>query len=99
VGEDVYRIDRMLAHLRLAGKFERLAGVALGRFTELNRNTPSGALGLDELLHTYFGAAGIPVAAGFPFGHIDDQWTLPVGVMAELDADAGELTLVEPAVR
>lgn len=99
VGEDVYRIDRMLAHLRLAGKFERLAGVALGRFTELNRNTPSGALGLDELLHTYFGARGIPVAAGFPFGHIDDQWTLPVGVLAELDAGAGELTLLEPAVR
>ena len=99
VGEDLYRIDRMLAHLRLAGKFDRLAGVAIGRFTEMNHHSASGALGLDQVLHTYFGERGIPVAAGFPFGHIDDQWTLPVGVMAELDADAGELTLLEPAVR
>ncbi|MCA9764473.1 MAG: LD-carboxypeptidase [Gemmatimonadetes bacterium] len=99
VGEDVYRVDRMLAHLRLAGMLDRLAGVAIGRFTELDRSTPSGALGLDEVLHTYFGTRGIPVVVGFPFGHIDDQWTLPVGVLAELDADRGELSLLEPAVR
>ena len=51
VGEDVYRVDRMLAHLRLAGMLDRLAGVAIGRFTELDRSTPSGALGLDEVYH------------------------------------------------
>lgn len=99
VGEDVYRIDRMLAHLRLAGKLDGLAGVALGRFTDLTRATADGGLGLDEIFHTYFGALGIPVAAGFPFGHIDEQWTLPVGVMAELDADRGEVALLEGAVR
>jgi muramoyltetrapeptide carboxypeptidase len=99
VSEDVYRIDRMLAHLRLAGVLDRLAGVAIGRFTDLSRSTSSGALGLDEVLHTYFGSRGIPVAFGFPFGHIDDQWTLPIGVLAELDADRGDLTLLEAAVR
>ena len=98
VSEDVYRIDRMLAHLRLAGKLEGLAGVAIGRFTDLKRATDDGGLGLDEILHTYFGPLKIPVAAGFPFGHIDDQWTLPIGVMAELDATRGELALVEGAV-
>jgi muramoyltetrapeptide carboxypeptidase len=41
---------------------------------------------------------GIPVAYGFPIGHIDDQWTLPLGVRARLDADAGELELLEAAV-
>lgn len=99
VGEDVYRVDRMLAHLRLAGALRGLAGVAIGRFTDMDRATADGGLGFDEILHTYFGGLGIPVAAGFPFGHIDEQWTLPVGVMAELDADRGELTLVEGAVR
>lgn len=98
VGEDVYRIDRMLAHLRLAGKLDGLAGVAIGRFTDLTRATDDGGLGLDEILHTYFGPLKIPVAAGFPFGHIDDQWTLPIGVMAELDATGGELALLEGAV-
>lgn len=98
VGEDLYRVDRMLAHLRMAGALARLAGVAVGRFTDLNRAMPDGALGLDEVLATYLLPLGIPVAHGFPVGHIDDQWTLPIGVRARLDADAGELDLLEPAV-
>jgi muramoyltetrapeptide carboxypeptidase len=98
VGEDLYRVDRMLAHLRLAGALDRLAGVAVGRFTDLKRAMPDGALGYDEVLATYFLPLGIPAAYGFPIGHIDDQWTLPLGVRARLDADAGELDLLEGAV-
>lgn len=99
VGEDVYRIDRMLAHLRMSGALRNLAGVAVGRFTEMKRATDDGGLGLDVVLDTYFGPLGIPVAAGFPVGHIDDQWTLPIGVMAELDATSHDLSILEPAVR
>lgn len=99
VGEDVYRIDRMLAHLRGVGALQRVAGVAVGRFTEMKNGTDGGALGLDEVLHTYLAPLKVPVAVGFPIGHIDDQWTLPIGVTAELDATAGELALLEPAVR
>lgn len=98
VGEDLYRVDRMLAHLRMVGALGRLAGIAVGRFTELKRGMSDGALGFDEVLATYFLPLGIPVACGFPVGHIDDQWTLPLGVRARLDADAGELELLEPAV-
>jgi muramoyltetrapeptide carboxypeptidase len=98
VGEDLYRVDRMLAHLRMAGALERLAGVAVGRFTDLKRAMTDGALGFDEVLATYLLPLGIPVAYGFPIGHIDDQWTLPLGVRARLDADAGELELLEAAV-
>lgn len=99
VHEDVYRVDRMLAHLALAGKLDNLAGVMLGRFTEMSQGGDGGALGFDEVLAHHLGSRGVPVIAGLPFGHIEDQWTLPVGVLAELDADAGELTLLEPAVR
>jgi muramoyltetrapeptide carboxypeptidase len=98
VGEDLYRVDRMLAHLRMAGTLDRLAGIAVGRFTELKRAMSDGALGFDEVLATYFLPLGIPVAHGFPIGHIDDQWTLPLGVRARLDADSGELELLEAAV-
>ena len=98
VGEDLYRVDRMLAHLRMAGALGRLRGVVVGRFTELKRAMSDGALGFEEVLATYFLPLGIPVASGFPIGHIDDQWTLPLGVRARLDADAGELELLEPAV-
>ena len=31
-------------------------------------------------------------------GHVDDQTTLPIGCLAELDAEAGTLTLLEPGV-
>jgi muramoyltetrapeptide carboxypeptidase len=98
VGEDLYRVDRMLAHLRLVGALDRLAGVVIGRFTELKRHMNDGALGFDEVLETYLGPLGIPVGYGFPIGHIDDQWTLPLGVRGRFDADAGELELLEPAV-
>ena len=98
VGEDLYRVDRVLAHLRAAGVLGGLAGVAVGRFTQLQRHMSDGAFGYDEVLATYFEPLGVPVAFGFPVGHIDDQWTLPLGVRARLDAGAGELELLEAAV-
>lgn len=98
VGEEVYRVDRMLSHLRLAGALGRLAGVIVGRFTEMGRRGADGALGFDQVLATYLEPLGIPVAHGFPIGHVDDQWTLPIGVPARLDATAGEVELLEAAV-
>jgi muramoyltetrapeptide carboxypeptidase len=98
VNEDLYRIDRMLAHLRMVGALGRLRGVAIGRFTGLKRHMNDGALGVDEVLAHYCRPLGVPVAYGLPFGHIDDQWTLPLGVRARFDADAGALELLEPAV-
>jgi len=99
VSEKLYAVDRMLAHLRSIGAFTNLAGVAIGRFTDLTRGGADGALGLDEVLATYFGPLRVPVAAGFPIGHLDDQWTLPIGVEAELDATQGRLSLLEAAVQ
>jgi|CXWL01.1.fsa_nt_gi muramoyltetrapeptide carboxypeptidase len=99
VNEDLYRIDRMLAHLRLAGVLEGVAGVAIGQFTDCRRSTPDGGLGLDAVLATYVAPLGVPVVMGLPIGHIAAQWTIPVGVRAALDADAGTLALLEPAVR
>ena len=98
VGEDLYRVDRMLAHLRAVGALAVLAGVLVGRFTELKRQTGDGALGFDEVLSSYLLPLGVPVAYGFPIGHIQDQWTLPLGVRARLDAGTGEVEILEAAV-
>lgn len=98
VNEHLYRIDRTLAHLRDAGLLDGLAGVAIGQFTDLKVSTGDGARGLDEVLHDYLDPLGIPAARGFPIGHVDDQWTVPVGARASLDAGAGTLTLLEGAV-
>jgi muramoyltetrapeptide carboxypeptidase len=98
INEDLYRIDRILVHLRMAGALDRIAGAVIGHFTAMNRQTSDGALGFDEVLDTYFGPLGVPVVYGLTVGHIEDQWTLPVGVRAQLDAGAGTLTILDPAV-
>jgi len=98
VGEDLYRVDRLLAQLQMMGALEKLAGVIIGQFTEMKKGTSDGALAFDEVLFSYFGPLQIPVSYGFPIGHVEEQWTLPVGVRARLDADAGEVELLEGAV-
>jgi muramoyltetrapeptide carboxypeptidase len=98
VGEPAYRIDRLLSQLRLARIFDRAAGIVLGGFgegpDEGQADIPSAVEVVRDRLH----GLRIPVLAGLPFGHIPDSWTLPIGVRARLDADAGEVLLLDPAV-
>jgi muramoyltetrapeptide carboxypeptidase len=91
VGEAVYRIDRMLRQLELAGALAGLAGIAFGHFTEVRDGDDSAARGLDVVLREAATIAGVPTVAGVPLGHIADQWTVPLGARAELDADRCEL--------
>lgn len=91
VGEPVYRIDRMLRQLELAGSLSELAGIAFGHFTEVRNGDDSHARGLDVVLREIAALAGVPTVAGIPLGHIADQWTIPLGARAELDADRCEL--------
>jgi muramoyltetrapeptide carboxypeptidase len=98
VGEAAYKLDRLLTQLRLSGVLEGIAGVAVGAFSEVpdhqNLELPSVA----EVVRDRLGDLGVPVALGFPFGHVEDNWTLPLGVRARLDAGAGTLELLESAV-
>jgi len=99
VEEAYYRIDRMLTQLWLSGALAGVAGVAFGKFTQCGpspfflQNRP-----LDDILAERFRGLAIPTVSGLMIGHIDDQATLPEGCLAELDADAGTLTLLEPGV-
>jgi muramoyltetrapeptide carboxypeptidase len=95
VDEPPYKVDRMLTHLRRAGVLARIAGVAVGQFTNCadRWDVPVAAVLAERL-----GDLGVPVLGGLPIGHGVGQVTVPVGVPAVLDADAGTLT-AEPAVR
>jgi muramoyltetrapeptide carboxypeptidase len=88
VGEPAYRIDRMLVQLAQSGALSQIAGLVVGHFTESSAGDeiPGGAL--DVLVREAAEIAGVPAIAGAPIGHIQDQWTLPLGAMARLDADA-----------
>jgi muramoyltetrapeptide carboxypeptidase len=98
VGEEVYRMDRMLTHLKLAGILGRIAGFVFGRCTGCGPSTGYGSLTMEELFRDHIAPLGIPAWTGAMIGHITDQWTVPVGAEAEIDASRGTVRLLEPAV-
>lgn len=96
IGEPTYRIDRMLRQLALSGALGRVAGIAFGSFTEGTAQGDDASRALDDVLREAAALAGVPAIAGIPVGHIDDQWTLPLGAMAELDAESRSLHVALP---
>ncbi|MCC3765305.1 LD-carboxypeptidase [Glycomyces sp. TRM65418] len=91
--ERPYRIDRMLTHLRRAGWFDGLAGVVAGSFAACGPYEP-----IRTVLEDQFGDLGVPVVEEFGFGHCEPAMTVPLGLRAVLDADAGMLHFGEPAL-
>jgi muramoyltetrapeptide carboxypeptidase len=100
VEEAQYRIDRMLTQLALAGILPRVAGVVFGQCTDcVARNSSSiGGFTLSEVLAQHLTPLGVPAFQGALFGHIENQFSLPVGVRAEIDATAGTIRMLEPVV-
>lgn len=99
VNEAPYRIDRMLTQLALGGMLGKLAGVVFGQCTGCTAEGPSyGGFTLSEVLQQHLEPLGIPAFQGAQFGHVASQFSLPVGVKAEIDADMGSIRLLEPAV-
>ena len=99
VDEAQYRIDRMLTQLSLAGILGRVAGVVFGQCTDcINRGSNLGGFTLSEVLAQHLTPLGVPAFQGALFGHVADQFSLPVGVRAEIDATAGTIRMLEPVV-
>jgi muramoyltetrapeptide carboxypeptidase len=99
VGESEYRIDRMLTQLALAGILAKVRGVVFGQCSNCRSPGPSyGGFTVSELLQQHLAPLGVPAFQGAFFGHIADQFSLPVGIAAEIDADAGTIRIVEPVV-
>ena len=96
IGEAIYRIDRMLRHLILAGALQQCVGLVAGDFRPPRDEKTKDNRTLDDVLVEAATRAGIPCLAGAPFGHIADQWTIPLGAIAELDTDSRALRVVGP---
>ena len=86
VNESVYRVDRMLIQLRISGAFDGCRGILFGHCTNCLEATDDGARTLQEVVQETADALGVPALMGVPLGHIDDQWTLPMGAQAVLDS-------------
>jgi muramoyltetrapeptide carboxypeptidase len=96
VNEAPYRLDRMLTHLWLAGRLDQVAGIAFGKFT--GTDDDGNTFSVEEVIEQRCAPLGVPVISGWMTGHVKDKTTVPLGILAELDADGGKLTLLEPAV-
>ncbi|HTF06261.1 MAG TPA: LD-carboxypeptidase [Bacteroidia bacterium] len=97
--EEPYRVDRLLTQLDQSGILGKLAGVVFGTCAKCEPEEPEKSFTLDQVLDHHFKNRNYPVIKGFAIGHIKDKFTLPVGIMAELNTEKGALTLIEPAVR
>jgi muramoyltetrapeptide carboxypeptidase len=95
VGERPYRIERMLTHLKMAGKLDHLAGLVFGDFTDCEAEGPRNVL---QIIEEMFAQAPYPVITGMPAGHGSEHITLPFGVRMILDGNTGALSLVESPV-
>ncbi len=93
IGEEAYRLDRILTQLLRSGWLDGVAGIALGSWVDCGPYERLRSVFADRL-----GPLGVPVVEHFGFGHAEGSLTMPFGVRAELDADAGTLTLEEPAL-
>lgn len=97
IGEAPYKIDRMLTHLARAGSLKKIGGVIFGKCTDCG-SPESRGFNLDQVLNQHILPLGIPAVSGVDIGHEADNLTIPVGVTAQLHADAGIFSLLEPGV-
>jgi muramoyltetrapeptide carboxypeptidase len=94
IDEAVYRVDRMMRQLLMAGLLDGVRAIAFGACTNCPEAADDGARTLDDVVIEIADALGVPAVAGLPVGHVDDQWTLPLGAPASLDADRLTLSVL-----
>ncbi|HEY9880028.1 MAG TPA: LD-carboxypeptidase [Leptolyngbyaceae cyanobacterium] len=98
VGESLYRIDRMLTQLKLAGVLDGLAGFIFGQCVNCGPGEDYGSLTLAEILRDHIQPLGIPAWAGAWIGHVEPLWTVPIGSQVRIDAATGQIQMLEAAV-
>jgi muramoyltetrapeptide carboxypeptidase len=96
IGEDPYKIDRMMSTLMLNGTLAKLKGFIFGQCSECEPGGGYGSLSLDQVLDDYILPLNIPAYSGAMIGHISEQFILPVGAKVRMDAEGGTITLMEP---
>ncbi|MEU8888004.1 LD-carboxypeptidase [Streptomyces sp. NPDC048442] len=94
IGEEAYRLDRILTQLLRSGLLDGVAGIALGSWVDCGPYEER----IRPVLLDRLGPLGVPVVEELGFGHSATALTVPLGVPAVLDADAGTLTLDAPAL-
>lgn len=96
--EEPYRIDRMFWQMKHAGIFSKIKGVVFGSFNKCHPEEPEKSFTLQEVLEQHFKNVNFPVYMGATFGHMSPKFTLPIGTLAEIDADHFTIKTIERCV-
>lgn len=101
VGEQIYAVDRMMSQLQLGGVLEQVSGFIFGKCSDCDPGGAGGygSLTLEEVLDHYLKPLKIPAFSGSMIGHISDNFTIPNGKQAKMNATLGTFSLLNPAVR
>ncbi|MGO1817609.1 MAG: LD-carboxypeptidase, partial [Sphingobacterium sp.] len=97
--ESPEKVDRMFCQLKNAGILSKIAGFVFGKCTGCDPSGGYGSLNLDQILRDYIQPLNIPSYSGAVIGHINNQFLLPVGVKARLNATEGTIEIIENALK
>ena len=94
IGESIYRLDRMLTSLDLAGKFKACSGIIFGDFCDCTKSSEED-FSLEELFLDRIGKYNKPCISNLKCGHCTPMVTLPLGAYCELDASNKKIKLIK----
>jgi muramoyltetrapeptide carboxypeptidase len=97
VGEEPYKIDRYLAHLKQAGIFNNINGLIIGQFLDCT-DDGGKSFTVDDILHQYFHNVNFPVLYNFPYGHGMKKISMPLGCKTKMDTKKRLLTFENPFI-
>ena len=98
VEESPYRIDRMLTQLLEGPTFKKAAGIVIGVCKGCDKPKSPASFTLKEVILDRLSPLQIPAVYGMSFGHVEQNFTFPIGIKATLNTDKMTLTLLEQAV-
>lgn len=98
VGEDIYRIDRMLTQLRLNGIFDQINGLIFGKCSNCSVRE-GNHFTLEQVLNQHVQDYNFPVISGVEIGHVEDMFTLPIGIPARMNTGDAAVYVLEAPVK
>lgn len=98
VGEEPYRVDRLLQQVKQSGCTGRAVGIATGRFIRCNPERGKSSLSLRQILLETFSSPGLPIITGIPYGHTRNSIAFPIGVRVRMNVAARSIQFLEAGV-
>jgi Uncharacterized proteins, homologs of microcin C7 resistance protein MccF len=92
--EYLYHIDRMMMNLKYSGKMSKIAGLIVGHLSDMRDNATPWGKDAHEIVQEIAGNLSIPVAFGFPVGHLEPNLAFVMGAEVELTVTSEFSSLV-----